>query len=159
VWGILLLLFTAPGCTLMATRPVQEMANATAALRAAREVQSDSLAPELFRQSNELFLKAKKEYRFKNFYLAKEYLGQSQKLAERAEFEAIRNGGSRAEVKMDSPAATPPGEAPGNASGPGTPQASEPYPYPTPQPIPADVYSERMNQRGGGGNAGAKPSP
>src|SRR5690348_3640000 len=82
---VLLFLF---GCSIIATRPVQEMSDATAAIRAAKEVQADTLAPEYYRQSNEWFFRAKHEYKFKNFKLAKEYADKARYLAEQAEFEA-----------------------------------------------------------------------
>lgn len=71
------------------------MSDTAAALRAAREVQADTLAPELYRQASALFFKAKQEYKIKNFLQAKELALQAQKLAEEAEFEALRSGGLR----------------------------------------------------------------
>lgn len=94
---LVLIALAGPGCAIIATRPVQEMSDTAAALRAAREVQADSLAPELYRQAFEWFSRAKREYKFKNFSLAREYASKSRTLAERAEFEAIRGGGTRQE--------------------------------------------------------------
>jgi hypothetical protein len=119
----------ASACSLFATRPVQEMSDTSAAIKAAREVQADTLAPELYRQAQEWFFKAKREYKFKNFALAQEYADKSRKYAEQAEFHAIRNGASRADTAA--PEAPPPPSAP-NA-----------YPYPTPTGTPADVYEQR----------------
>src|SRR4051794_8128144 len=70
----LLILASVQACSVLATRPTQEMSDAAAALRAAREVQADTLAPELYRQASEWFFKAKKEYKFKNFALAGTYV-------------------------------------------------------------------------------------
>jgi hypothetical protein len=125
----------AVGCSLMTTRPVQEMSDTAAAIRAAREVQADTLAPELFRQSIEWFNKAKREYKFKNFDLAKSYSDKARLYAEDSEFEAIRNGGNRSDTQMADPMASglnipPPPSAPASAP--------SPYAYPTPQGIPAD---------------------
>lgn len=89
-------------CSVLATRPVQEMSDTQAAIKAAREVQADTLAPELYRQSTEWFFKAKSEYKLKNFANAKTYSAKARKFAEQAEFEAIRNGASR--VDVDAPA-------------------------------------------------------
>lgn len=83
------------GCTVAAVRPIQEMSNTTAALRAAKEVQADVLAPELYRQANEWYINANREYRLKNFKEAEEYGQKARKLAEQAEFIAVRNGGTR----------------------------------------------------------------
>src|SRR4051812_29603106 len=83
------------GCSILATRPVQEMSDTSAALRAAKEVQADTLAPDLYRQSNEWFFRAKQEYKFKNFDLARKYAKRARYYAENAEFQAIRGGGNR----------------------------------------------------------------
>ncbi len=79
----------------MATRPVQEMSNTASAIRAAKEVKADTLAPELFRISREWFYRSRKEYRLKNFKEAKIYSTQARIFAEKAEFQAIQNGGKR----------------------------------------------------------------
>ena len=89
------------GCAISKTRPVQEMANADAAIRAAKEVKADSLAPELFRLSKEWYFKAQQEYKMKNFKEAHEYSEKSRHYAEQAEYEAIRNGGNRIAVPPD----------------------------------------------------------
>lgn len=86
------------GCAIVTTRPVQEMANTQAAIRAAKEVQADTLAPDLYRQANEWFFKAKREYKLKNFSFAKSYSERAREYAEQAEFEAIKNGGNRTGV-------------------------------------------------------------
>ena len=104
------------GCSIVATRPVQEMSNTQAAIRAANEVQADILAPELFRQANEWFLKARQEYRFKDFANAKKYADQARTLAEQAELLAIRNGGVRGgsggeDPELREPAPPPPAAA------------------------------------------------
>ena len=90
-------------CAITATRPVQEMSDTGAAIHAAREVQADTLAPELFRQSNEWFLRARNEYKIKNFDLAKLYADKARRFAEQAEFESLRNGGNRKEVQVTDP--------------------------------------------------------
>ena len=71
------------------------MSNTQAALKAAKEVQADVLAPELYRQANEWFIKARQEYRYKDFEKARDYALKTRTLAEKAEFEAIKNGGIR----------------------------------------------------------------
>lgn len=118
-------------CSLAATRPNQEMSDAAAAIRAAREVQAETLAPEFFRQSNELFLKAKNEYRIKNFDQARKFSEKSRKLAEVAEFEAVKLGAARTEDTIPDPLGReglPPPEPPK--------EAVAPYDYPVPQPSP-----------------------
>lgn len=129
-----LLEFGSVSCSLTATRPTQEMSNTNAAIRAAKEVQADTLAPELYRQSTEWYLRAKHEYKFKNFQLAKEYADKARRLAEQAEFDSLRNGGNRGEVGASDPLA--------NAPAP----ESTPYDYPTPTGTPAEEYDKRKAQ-------------
>lgn len=89
------------GCALFATRPVQDMSDTQAAVRAAQEVQADTLAPDLYRQAQEYWLKAKREYRFKNYAESREFAKKAREFAEQAEFEAIRAGGNRMETPPD----------------------------------------------------------
>ncbi|MCC7441769.1 MAG: DUF4398 domain-containing protein [Bdellovibrionales bacterium] len=96
------------GCSLMVTRPVQEMNDATAAIRAAREVQAQTLAPELFRQSQEWFLRARRAYKFKEFAEALDYAGKARVFAEQSEFEAVRAGASRESINVSPPPPPPP---------------------------------------------------
>lgn len=86
------------GCSIATTRPVQEMYNADAAIKAAKDLHADSLVPELFRAASEYHFKAKREYRLKNFESAKKYALRAMKLAEKAEFDAYRLGGATPEV-------------------------------------------------------------
>jgi hypothetical protein len=109
--------------SLTTTRPVQEMSDTNAAIKAAKDVQADTIAPELYREASEWWRKARHEYRFKNFDLALEYAKKARKLAERAELEAIQNNGQHVDNPPD-PTPTP---------------ASSPYPYPTPTGTPADA--------------------
>jgi len=92
---------SAMSCSVTAVRPSQEMSNMEVSLKAALEVNADLLAPEIFRLANETALLARKEYRFKNFMLAKKHADDARTYAERAEFEAIRNGAKRESVPTD----------------------------------------------------------
>jgi hypothetical protein len=88
-----------PSCTILATRPVQPMADAAAALKAAQEVGAQNRTPtstELYRKGLDWFERAKTEFRLKNFHLAELYSGRARLYAESAEFEAMRAGGKRA---------------------------------------------------------------
>lgn len=84
------------------------MADTSTAIRAAREVQADTLAPELFRIANEWFFRAKNQYKFKNFKLAKEYAEKARRYAEEAEFVAIQAGASRVDLSYSDSQATEP---------------------------------------------------
>jgi hypothetical protein len=88
-------------CSITAVRPAQEMSNMEVAIRAAKEVGADVLAPELYRNSLERGQQARKEYKFKNFMQAKALADQARIYAEKAEFESIRNGGKREAVPQD----------------------------------------------------------
>jgi hypothetical protein len=117
------------GCTLTATRPIQEMSYTSAALRSAKEVQADNLAPELYRQATEWLFKAKQEYQLRYFKLARESADKARWFAEQAEFEAISNGGVREDANIKDPMDDKVGSAA--------------YPYPTPQSVPAEEYESR----------------
>jgi hypothetical protein len=138
---MLALLFNA-GCSsakLFEDRPAQEIYNMEVALRAAKEVGADLLAPELFRVANERAQEARREYRLKNFFEAKEKCNQARSFAERAEFEALKNGGKREFVPED-PLAKPS-------------YSEEPI---SPAP-PADPKDKKPN--GDSSPAGAPPAP
>jgi hypothetical protein len=132
------------GCSILTTRPVQQMSDTSAAIHAAREVQADTLAPDLFREANDWFFKAKHEYQFKNFKFAKEYAVKARELAEQAEYEAIRAGATRSDVAADDPflngpSAPEPQQAPPTAD-------DEPYPYPTPTGTPYYELQQQQQQ-------------
>ena len=93
-------------CSVTAVRPSQEMSDMEVSMKAALEVNADTLAPEIYRLASESALVARKEYKFKNFLSAKKYAEQARGYAERAEFEAIRNGAKREAAPQD-PLATP----------------------------------------------------
>lgn len=117
------------GCSIFYGRPTQEMSDTQAAMRAAKEVQADTLAPELYREAGDWWLRAKHEYKLKNFSLAHEYAEKARTLAEQSEFESIRAGGVR--------------EEPPDPMALKTPNKFQPYAYPTPTGTPADVYEQR----------------
>jgi hypothetical protein len=139
--SVLALVLSSASCSVFATRPVQDMSDTEAALRAAKEVQADTLAPELYRQATEWWFNARKEYRFKNFALAQEDALKARRFAEQAEFEALRNGGNRTDVAPVDQAIQVPSSQPTGASTPDP--TNTPYAYPTPQGTPADVYEQR----------------
>jgi hypothetical protein len=139
--SVLVLVLSSGSCSVFATRPIQDMSDTEAALRAAKEVQADTLAPELYRQANEWWFHARKEYRFKNFALAQEDAIKARRFAEQAEFEALRNGGNRTDVAPVDQAIQIPSSQPTGASTPDP--TNTPYAYPSPEGTPADVYEQR----------------
>ena len=86
------------GCSVATTRPVQEMSNAEAALKAAKDLHADTLSAEVYRAASETFYKAKREYRLKNFDVAKKLAIKTMRLSEEAEFEAYLKGGATPEI-------------------------------------------------------------
>lgn len=162
--GVSLLLLTgaaalAQGCSILYTRPVQEMSDTAAAIRAAREVQADALAPELYRQSNEWFFKSKKEYKLKNFKLARSHAEKARAFAEQAEFEAIRNGGNRTETNIPDPlAAGPAGAPPPPPPVTSTPKDTKTSPAPPPSGVLFNDYERMESEKKGQPSGGATPS-
>ena len=140
---LIFLFFSNLSCTILATRPLQEMSLTASALRAAHEVKADTLAPELFHQASDLFDQAKYEYRFKNFDLAREYSIRARGFAERAEFASLQAGASRQEEELIDPMTEPVEKKRAQLdTGPKYP----PYEYPSPSPIPFDdLEQKRMN--------------
>lgn len=131
------------GCSLMATRPVQEMADASAAIKAAREVGAQDRVPELYRQAIENFARAKAEYRYKNFALARDFTIKARRMAEEAEFQAI-NGGAERNPDIHNAA---PSVAGTEAAGTFTPDpVHSPDEYASPTSTPADDYDQRRKQ-------------
>ena len=131
VLSLLILVLLGSGCAITATRPVQEMADTAAAIRAAKEVQADVKSPDLFRQANEWFFKARRNYRFKNFKQAHDQAMTARGFAEQAEFESVRNGAQRDGNNEIDPYSPVPGEP---APKPEPTPSFSPYAYPQPEP-------------------------
>jgi hypothetical protein len=84
------------------------MSETAAALKAAREVSADTLAPEKFRLANEAYFRAQNEYRLKNFAVAEKYARRARRLAEESEFDALRQGSARTSLLPPEIPAGPP---------------------------------------------------
>ncbi len=123
-----LLSFFIFGCSILQTRPVQLMADTAAAIKAAREVQADTLAPELFRNSSEWFFRAKNQYKLKNFKLSKEYAEKAKRFAEEAELSAIQGGANRSDLSSSESS-----ESDSKTSA---------YPYPSPTGYMPDKFED-----------------
>ncbi|HTL12278.1 MAG TPA: hypothetical protein VL588_07310 [Bdellovibrionota bacterium] len=124
------------------------MSDTTAAIRAAREVQAPTLAPELFRQSQEWFLKARQAYHLKEFKEATEYAEKARYFAEQAELEAVRSGASRESINVPPPPPPPPPSPSGGGGGNGGGAASA---------APEQGFGQPFNDGGGGDAGGGKP--
>jgi hypothetical protein len=76
------------GCGLTTVRPKLEMSYAQAAFLAATDANAANLAPNLFKQAENYYLKAKSNYQRKYFNKAKQYAILATKYSERAEYHA-----------------------------------------------------------------------
>jgi len=136
------------------------MSDTSSALKAAREVQADTLAPELFRQANEWFMRAKREYKLKNFQIADEYAHKARYFAEQAEFEAMRNGAKRVEYSAPDPLSNQgviSGAATTTNKAPQTPAAPVMSPINAPPPFQGAIGNTGGGPSFGGGGAGGMP--
>lgn len=123
------------------------MADASAAIKAAREVGAHDRVPELYQQAVETFTKATAEYRFKNFQQARELTIKARRYAEEAEFEAIRAGAERnPELNNVDPAIGDHQFTPD--------PVSPPDEYATPTGTPADDYEARKKAEDAASNNG-----
>lgn len=138
------------------------MSDTYTAIRAAKEVQADVLAPELYRQANEWFYRARKEYKLKNFELAENFARKARHFAEQAEFEVIRNGGSRGDSVPDADAtANAGGPSSGDSSGaaPSTP-SDIPTSHPTPiEEVPAASAAAAKASQTSNSSGSTPPAP
>jgi len=110
------------------------MSDTSAALRAAKEVSADSLAPEKYRKATEAYFKAQNEYRMKNFRIAEDYALRAKILAEESEYDALKQGSSRTSLLP--------------------PEMPEPPPPPsTYSPPEGELASEVMKRQATGGSS------
>lgn len=124
------------------------MSDTAVAIQAAKEVKADSLAPELYRQANEWFFLASQDYRLKNFHEARKHVEKARIFAERAEFEAIRNGAVRSE--------TPPDPLAQEAEEPARKSSPDEY-EPVSKPVFVETYESQQQQQAEQGAGGAPP--
>ena len=77
-------------CVLVAChpRPTEDLVLADVAVRAAQKSRADTLSPDAFRQAENHFLRAKKDYQEGYFDSCKKNATQARLLAEKAEYEA-----------------------------------------------------------------------
>jgi hypothetical protein len=71
------------------SRPVQELALADVAIKAAQKSKADALAPDAYRKAENHYLRAKKDYADGYYDSAKEYAKKARILAEQAEYKAL----------------------------------------------------------------------
>ena len=119
------------------------MSDTASALRAAREAQSENLSPELYRQANDWWLKARQEYKFKNFSLASEFAERARSYAEQAEFNSLRQGASRQDISEPEPTEEP--KLPEDPSSYEAPQGKPVESFSTPPSPPSPSQASPKN--------------
>lgn len=70
-------------------RPIEELALADVAVKAAQKVKADALAPDHFRKAENFYLRAKKDYNEGYYESAKKFAEQARLMAEQAEYKAL----------------------------------------------------------------------
>lgn len=129
------------------------MSDTAAALKAAREVSADSLAPEKFRRATEAYFRAQNEYRMKNFQIAEDYAKRAKKLAEESEFDALRQGSARTSLLPPEMPVPPP--EPSSVEPPQPELATDIMRRGTTAPAPATPASGTGTGAGSGSGSGA----
>jgi len=71
-------------------RPVEDLAIADVALKAAQKVKADSLAPDFYRKAENFYLRAKKDFTEGYYDSCKKFANQARLMAEKAEYRALQ---------------------------------------------------------------------
>jgi hypothetical protein len=70
-------------------RPMEDLALADLAVKAAQKAKADSLAPDTYRKAENFYLRAKKDYSDGYYDSAKKYANEARLSAEQAEYQAL----------------------------------------------------------------------
>lgn len=84
--GILLIL----GLAACHPRPIDDLAIADVAIKAAQKVKADALAPDFFRKAENFYLRAKKDFAEGYYDSSKKFATQARMMAEKAEYRALQ---------------------------------------------------------------------
>lgn len=84
------------------SRPVRELALADVALKSAQKVKADALAPDAFRQAENYYLRAKKDYVDGYYDSSRKYAEQARTQAEKAEYLSLVK-----QAKLKNPSSAP----------------------------------------------------
>ncbi len=71
------------------SRPIQELALADVAMKAAQKAKADALAPDQFRKAENNYLRSKRDFQEGYFDSARKYANEARQLAEQAEYRAL----------------------------------------------------------------------
>jgi hypothetical protein len=87
-------------------RPVEDLALADVAIRAAQKVKADALAPDTYRQAENYYLRAKRDFADGYYDSCKKYANDARMLAEQAEYKSLLKQ-SQLKGKPEDEAASP----------------------------------------------------
>lgn len=114
--GLSLFLFLLAACH---PRPVEDLALADVAIRAAQKVKADALAPDKFRQAENFYLRAKRDFADGYYDSCKKFANEARLMAEKAEYGALyKQTQLKSKEQEETPAAT---DSPSPATPPPTP--------------------------------------
>ncbi|MBM4303905.1 MAG: DUF4398 domain-containing protein [Deltaproteobacteria bacterium] len=71
-------------------RPIDDLALADVAIKAAQKVKADALAPDFFRKAENFYLRAKKDFTEGYYDSSKKFASQARMMAEKAEYRALQ---------------------------------------------------------------------
>lgn len=86
ILGALFLIASLVACV---QRPIEQIALADVALKAAQKSKADILAPDAYRKAENLYLRAKKDFSEGYFDSARKYADQARVAAEQSEYQAL----------------------------------------------------------------------
>jgi hypothetical protein len=89
--GSIIMLVSLTACGIFATRPTRQMAYAESAFQAATFANAETLSPAQYQLARDTLLRARSEYRMKNFSAARTLAVRSRRIAEEAEVRAVRS--------------------------------------------------------------------
>ena len=82
-------------------RPVEDLAIADVAIKAAQKVKADSLAPDFFRKAENFYLRAKKDFAEGYYESSQKFAQQARMMAEKAEYRALQRQSQSKTKVMD----------------------------------------------------------
>src|SRR5262249_3538357 len=92
------------------SRPVEDLALADVALKAAQRNKADMMAPDAYRKAENYYLRAKKDYQEGYFDSAKKNANEARMAAEQSEYQALLKQSQVRSKTLDEPDLPPPSE-------------------------------------------------
>lgn len=94
--GLLILL----GLAACHPRPIEDLAIADVAIKAAQKVKADSLAPDFYRKAENFYLRAKKDFAEGYYDSSQKFAKQARLMAEKAEYRSLQRQ-SQSKIKVN----------------------------------------------------------